>query len=165
MRASLFLFTAVLTVTASLATADETQKSDRRGDHQGGPFDFRSASVAHPGRDVVRHRVTGWKAGGVRPLRLELGDANGGRPGFFVAKFERKAGVYMYTRRGQRRVGPARLRKHTRKSYSFTFSMELLGLPERYGWRWVVVTPDNPGGADKLPNRGFVTHSLATGHD
>ena len=164
MRPSLCVLTALLALTASLAIADETQKSDRRGDHRGGPFDLRSASVGHAGRDVVKHRVTGWSAGSVRPLRLELGGRSG-RPGFFVAKFERRAGLYQYTERGPVRRGPAKLTKHSSKSYSFTLDLAYLGHPEEYGWRWIVSTDAYPAGADKLPNRGYVVHDVSTGHD
>lgn len=161
----LVLAVTALTITAGLALADETTKTDRRGDARGGPFDLKSASVTHTGRDSVRHRVSGWRAGGVKPLQLELVTGGGNRPGYFVAKLDGRAGVYAYTRRGPRRIGPARHRRHTRRSHSFTFNLEHLGLPGRYGWRWVVVTPDSPMGLDRLPNRGFVTHSVATGHD
>ncbi|HYH59945.1 MAG TPA: hypothetical protein VD790_12110 [Thermoleophilaceae bacterium] len=164
MRIVLPLLTLGLAATASLAMADRTQKSDARGDHNGGPFDLRSATVGHAGRDVVKHRVRGWKAGGVKSLRLEIGGTSG-RPSFFVAKLGRKAGMYQYTEEGPKRRGPAKLTKHSKKSYSFKFDMEIFGHPTRYGWRWIVVTPDKPNGADKLPNSGVVTHNLATGRD
>jgi hypothetical protein len=164
MRSLLLLVTA-FTAVSCVAFADETTKTDRKGDARGGPFDLKSASVAHAGRDVFRHRVTGWSAGGVGPLRLEVATGGGSRPAYFVAKFEGKAGVYEFTRRGSKRVGPAKLTRHSSRSYSFTFSLEPMGLPDKYRWRWVVVTPDNPGGADRLPNRGFVTHGVDTGHD
>ena len=99
----------------------------------------------------------------MRPLRLEIGTGGDGRPAYFVARFEGKAGVYAFTRTGSKRIAPARFRRHSRRSYSFTFSVEPMGLPPKYRWRWVVVDPDNPG--DRLPNRGFVTHDISTGHD
>lgn len=158
------LLVIAFTALISIAFADETTKADRKGDARGGPFDLKSASVVHAGPDRVRHRVTGWSAGGVGPLRLDIATGGGDRPGYFVAKFEGKAGLYAFTRRGSKRIGPARFRKHSKRSYSFTFSVEPMGLPSRYRWRWVVVTPENFGGLDKLPNRGLVRHDLSSGH-
>ena len=162
---TLLLFATALGVMAAIAIADQTTKTDPKGDANGGPFDLKSASVAHAGRDTFRHRVTGWRAGSVGPLRLDIGTGGGGRPGYFVAKFEGKAGIYAFTRRGSKRVGPAKFKRHSNRSYSFTFNVKYMGLPPRYRWRWVVVTPEQFNGADRLPNRGLVTHDVSTGHD
>lgn len=171
MRSILCGCAALLALTA-VAMADSTTKTDPKGDLQGVPggrggFDFKSASVEHAGRDIYKHRVTSWFSDpeGFPSVRLEIATGGGSRPGYMVAKFEGKAGVYAYTRKGVKRVGPARFKKHSNKSFSFKFSIEPMGLPEVYRWRWVIQSPDVPGFIDKLPNKGLVKHDVATGHD
>ena len=157
---------------ASLAFADEQRKTDRKGDLKGVAdesrgFDLKSASVVHVGRDTFRHRVTSWNAGGISTVALEIASEVGSRPSHFVRKPRgKKAGIYMYTRRGAKRVAGARFKKHSRKSFSFTIDMEFAGLPPKYGWRWVIPNPDAFGQyVDRLPNRGLVTHDISAGHD
>ena len=171
MRTLILCLIASLAV-AALAFADEQRKTDKRGDLKGVSgdakgFDFRSASVAHAGPDTYRHRVTSWNADakGMPSVVLEIG-TGGSRPSHFVQKPRgKKAGVYMYTRRGAKRVAGAKFKRHSSKSFSLTFNIGFAGLPEEYRWRWVIPNPDTFKPIDKLPNRGMVTHDVSTGHD
>ena len=156
---------------ASVAIADTQQRVDPKGDVKGASrsetFDLKAASTAHRGRDVFVHRVSGYRAGSraIRLVRLELA-TGGGRPGYYVQKKGRRAGVYMYGRSGDRRVAGAVFIKHSPRSFSFRFNLEFAGLPDRYRWRLLVTKPGELGFSDKLPNRGFVSHATAPpGHD
>lgn len=149
----------------SLAFADTTTKGDKKGDSQRGEYDLKSATVAHVDRDTVRHTVTTYntsKQG--RSLRLDLGTGPG-RPCCYVGRFDGKAGIYQYGRRGPKRIGPAKFKQHAPKKFSYTFDLKPFNYPEKYRWQWAVQVMGEFEPADTLPNRGMVTHNLATGHD
>ena len=172
-RRCLALATLVLLV-GGLAVADETKKGDPQGDTRGlpmqSPFDFRSAWVRHEGTghgagDIMIHKVVSWKRAGYRSVVLDL---KTGGDDFYATVRKRpgkRAGIYNYY--SGEYIGPARYKKITDRSFSFTFSMEEFGLPDRYAWRWRTLakgsTDVRPRAYDKVPNRGVVRHVLSHG--
>ena len=149
---------------ASLAFADSTTKSDPKGDSKKGELDFRSATVAHAGRDTFKHTVRTYNTGKTRSLRLDLGSGGGGgRPSHMVARFEGKPGIYEFTNAGPKRVGPATFKQHTTKKFSYTFNLKHLGLPSKYRWQWAIQVKGSFEPADTLPDRAMVVHNVSTG--
>ena len=159
---------------SGLALADETKKSDPQGDTQGQPlqsaFDFRSARVRHAGTghgagDVMIHAVVAWKRAGYKSVVLDL---KTGRDEFYATvmkKPRKKAAIYNYY--SGEYIGPAQYKKISDRSFSFTFSMEEFGLPDRYAWRWRSIakgsTEVRPKAYDTVPNQGVVWHDLSHG--
>ena len=59
-------------------------------------------------------------------------------------------------------MADARYRRLSDRRFSFKFSTEFMGFPEKYGWRWRV--PNTAGKTyDKVPNKGWVWHDLSHG--
>ena len=163
MRRAIPLLAAALAAgSTAVALADVAVRSDPR-ETTTAAFDLRTARTSHGGRDVVVHQVTGYAAT-ARLDRVRLEIDTGGSPAMevYVRRAGTGAGIYDI-RTNRRRAGATRVR-HSPVSWSLRFSMQFAGLPERYRWRWRVIGPDNRT-FDLLPNRGLVTHNLATGHD
>ena len=150
------------TISAPVASADVQNRSDPRGDTKGkevgDAFDFRSARANHTERrGTVRHRATSWIRAGATGVRLELQTDD--RPGadYYVTKPPGKRPVVRNVYTNERLRGRARFKKHTAKSFSFTFNLGFAGYPPVYKWRWVTVAKGEQT-FDALPNSGFVRH-------
>lgn len=161
-------------VVGGMALADETKKSDPRGDTKGAPkqsaFDFRSASVhhggtGHEGGDIMVHTVVAWKRAGYKSVVLDLKTGEDRFYATVMKKPRKKAAIYNYYSGDY--IGPAKYKKISDRSFSFTFSSEEFGKPEAYAWRWRAIaegsTEFKPKSYDKLPNKGIVWHDLGHG--
>ena len=153
------------TISATGASADIQTRSDPRGDTKGkevgDAFDFRSARVKHiDTRGTVRQRVTSWVRAGATGVRLELQTDDRAGVDYYVTKARGKRPVVrnLYTNDRAR----ARFKKHTGKSFSFTFNLGFAGKPPMYKWRWVTLAQGDQT-FDALPNSGFVPHRVPYG--
>lgn len=153
--------------TGGVGGADVTSKTDAKGDTKGSPvqssFDFKSAKVEHAGTghgagDVMIHTVTAHERAGYKSVLLDLKTGEDDFYAYVRKKPHKKAAIYNYYT--HKKIGTAKYKKLSNRSFSFTFSMEEFGLPSQYAWRWRTLAEEDKI-YDKLPNKGIIWHDLS----
>lgn len=146
---------AALTSFAGFAGADRTGIWDAVGDSEDTFYDYVAAEARHATGGKLDHRVrTAENITGANAGILEVDTDGDGTCEWAIAKFTfGEAAIHCR----QDKTKPVDIVKIAPKVMSFRFSIQTIGDPRKYHWRF---TNDNGGDGDFVPSVGWIPHQL-----